>query len=204
MGTIHLLEPLRRLEAPWRCGSPPTMRPGTKSGSTATAKTNPSAAMTPTAAARRRRNWRSLLARQLLRQPTAPDPPPSRCPRRQRDRLRRLGGRPDRARCDAGSWARRADRHSQPGRHPARAARAGAAQRLPVPGGAPLRRREPGRCLQFRPELEANDSVLELVEEALRHWPGTGSTRSMQRPPMRPACSTCLADLVNLAATRTR
>lgn len=54
------------------------------------------------------------------------------------------------------------------------------------------------------PQLEANHSVLELVEEALRHWPGTGSTRSMQRPPIRPACSTCLADLVSLAATRTR
>ena len=57
MGTIHLLEPLRRLEAAWRCGSPPTVCTGTKSGSTATAKTIPSAAMPPKAAARRRRNW---------------------------------------------------------------------------------------------------------------------------------------------------
>jgi hypothetical protein len=53
-------------------------------------------------------------------------------------------------------------------------------------------------------ELAVPRVVLELVEEALRHWPGTESTRSMQRPPMRPACSTCLADLVSLAATRTR
>jgi CDP-glucose 4,6-dehydratase len=59
-------------------------------------------------------------------------------------------------------------------------------------------------AFNFGPQLEANHSVRELVEEALRHWPGTGSTRLMQRPPMRPACSTCLADLVSLAATRTR
>ena len=59
-------------------------------------------------------------------------------------------------------------------------------------------------AFNFGPQLEANHSVRELVEEALRHWPGTESTRSMQRPPMRPACSTCLADLVSLAATRTR
>ena len=59
-------------------------------------------------------------------------------------------------------------------------------------------------AFNFVPQLEANQSVRELVEEALRHWPGTGSTRSMQRPPMRPACSTCLADLMSLAATRTR
>jgi CDP-glucose 4,6-dehydratase len=46
-------------------------------------------------------------------------------------------------------------------------------------------------AFNFVPHLEANQSVRELVEEALRHWPGLWSTRSMQRPPMRPVCSTC-------------
>lgn len=59
-------------------------------------------------------------------------------------------------------------------------------------------------AFNFGSQLEANHSVRELVEGALRQWPGTWSTRSMQRPPMRPACSTCLADLVSLAATPTR
>jgi len=59
-------------------------------------------------------------------------------------------------------------------------------------------------AFNFGPQLEANHSVRELVEEALRRWPAPGSTRSMQRLPMRPACSTCLANLVSLAATPNR
>jgi len=62
MGSIHLLEALRRLQEPCKAGGADPHRQwctATTSGSTATAKTTRSAAMTQIAAARRRRNWRS-------------------------------------------------------------------------------------------------------------------------------------------------
>ena len=91
MGKIHLLEALRRLEAPCTAVLITTDNGyRNKEWLYGNRETIPSAAMTPTAAAARGR------------QPAAPDPPPSRCPRWQGDRLGRLGGRPDRVRCDAG------------------------------------------------------------------------------------------------------
>jgi CDP-glucose 4,6-dehydratase len=97
----------------------------------------------------------------------------AKCPGRQCDRWRRLGGRPDRARCDAGSGAGRADRRTQSGGHPPW-------QRVlePLDGYLLLAERlsaDPSlaSAFNFGPQLEAHRSVRELVVEALLHWPGS-------------------------------